>query len=70
MEALQSKREINRLALLFTLAYMISYVTRINYGAVISEMERETGIARDLLSMALTGSFVTYGLGQDRKSVV
>lgn len=64
MEALQSKREINRLALLFTLAYMISYVTRINYGAVISEMERETGIARDLLSMALTGSFVTYGLGQ------
>ena len=64
MEVLQNKKEINRLALLFTFAYMISYVTRINYGAVISEMERETQIARDLLSMALTGSFITYGLGQ------
>jgi OPA family glycerol-3-phosphate transporter-like MFS transporter len=27
-------------------------------------MERETGIARDLLSLALTGSFITYGVGQ------
>ncbi|MBO5109778.1 MAG: MFS transporter [Clostridia bacterium] len=60
----QTKREINHLALLFTLTYMVSYITRINYGAVISEMERETGIARDLLSLALTGSFVTYGVGQ------
>lgn len=64
MNPLQSKKEVNRLALLFTFTYMISYVTRINYGAVISEMERETEIARELLSLALTGSFVTYGVGQ------
>jgi OPA family glycerol-3-phosphate transporter-like MFS transporter len=43
---------------------MISYITRINYGAVIAEMESATGISRSLLSMALTGSFITYGVGQ------
>ena len=43
---------------------MVSYVTRINYGAVISEMETATGISRSLLSVALTGSFITYGVGQ------
>ena len=64
MKLPETRREINRLALLFTFTYMISYITRINYGAVISEMERDTGLARDLLSLALTGSFVTYGVGQ------
>ena len=49
---------------LFTLTYTISYITRINYGAVISEMEAASGIARSVLSMALTGSFFTYGTGQ------
>ena len=60
----QTRKEINRLALLFTFTYMISYITRINYGAIITEMERETAIARDLLSLAVTGSFITYGIGQ------
>jgi len=39
-------------------------MTRINYGAVISEMENATKISRSLLSMAVTGSFITYGAGQ------
>jgi len=43
---------------------MVSYMTRINYGAVIAEMEISTGFSRSLLSMALTGSFITYGVGQ------
>lgn len=43
---------------------MVSYITRINYGTIISEMQRETEIPKSLLSMALTGSFVTYGAGQ------
>lgn len=49
---------------LFALTYMISYVTRVNYGAVISEMVPATGYSRSLLAAALTGSFITYGLGQ------
>ena len=43
---------------------MVSYITRINYGTIILEMERATKISRSLLSMALTGSFITYGTGQ------
>ncbi len=60
------KRELNSkaLAFLFATTYFISYISRINYGAVISEMENATGIGRALLSMAVTGSFITYGAGQ------
>jgi sugar phosphate permease len=43
---------------------MVSYITRINYGAIIVEMESATGISKSMLSMALTGSFITYGTGQ------
>ncbi|MGN0526140.1 MAG: MFS transporter [Acutalibacteraceae bacterium] len=43
---------------------MVSYMTRINYGAVISEMVSATGYTKSGLSMALTGSFITYGAGQ------
>ncbi len=53
-----------RLTLLFSLVYFTSYLTRINYGAIISEMVLSTGIDKSLLSMALTGSFITYGIGQ------
>ncbi len=64
MAKLETKKQINTLALLFALTYMVSYMTRINYGAVIAEMEISTGFSRSLLSMALTGSFITYGIGQ------
>lgn len=61
---LTAKSEINALAFLFAVTYMVSYITRINYGAIIAEMERATGMSKSLLSLALTGSFVTYGVGQ------
>ena len=52
------------MALLFAVTYMVSYITRTNYGAIISDMVDSTGYTKDLLSMALTGSFITYGVGQ------
>lgn len=64
MEKLQTKKEVSLLALLFTLTYMVSYITRINYSAVIVEMVTETGYGKPALSMALTGLFITYGTGQ------
>lgn len=64
MTKLTDKRQIGGLAVLLAAAYMISYMTRINFGAVVSEMELSTGISRSMLSMSLTGSFITYGLGQ------
>ena len=61
---LTDRRQINKLAFLFMLTYMVSYLTRINYGAVVAEMVVETGISKPMLSLALTGSFITYGVGQ------
>ena len=49
---------------LFAFTYFISYITRINYGAVISEMVTQTGLAKSELSVALTGCAITYGVGQ------
>ena len=59
-----TSKHISRMTLLFALTYMVSYITRINYGAIISEMVRVTCFSRSQLSMALTGSFITYGVGQ------
>ena len=38
MQMLTEKKQVNKLILLFTITYMVSYITRINYGAIISEM--------------------------------
>ena len=64
MEKLNNKKQINAFALLLAFTYMASYITRINFGAIISEMETATNISRSLLSLSLTGSFITYGIGQ------
>ncbi len=53
-----------RLVLVFTLLYMVGYLTRNNYSTVIAEMVTATGLSKTQLSMALTGSFITYGAGQ------
>ncbi len=64
MKKVTQNNGVKLLILLFTLTYTVSYITRINYGAVISEMEEASGMARSILSLALTGSFITYGVGQ------
>ena len=52
------------LAWLMMVTYMVSYITRINYGAVLVSMVEATGFSKTQLSIAVTGSFVTYGVGQ------
>lgn len=64
MNYIQDRKTINRMILIFACCYMVSYITRINFGAVILEMATETGIAKSLLSLSVTGSFITYGSGQ------
>ena len=64
MNILTDPRQMRRVRILFMITYMVSYMTRINYGAVILEMVHDTGISSSLLSLALTGSFITYGVGQ------
>lgn len=64
MNQLTDKKQIKKLRLLFMLTYMVSYLTTINYGAVIVEICDDMGIAASLLSLAVAGSFITYGVGQ------
>lgn len=52
------------LEVLCCLVYFTSYITRTNYGAVMSELIPALDLTKSLASMAVTGSFVTYGLGQ------
>ena len=61
---LTDRRQINRLVYLCTIVYFTSYVTRINYGAVVAEIIASEGIAKNAASLAVTGLFVTYGVGQ------
>ena len=61
---MSDKKQADRLILLCTVCYVVSYLTRINFGAVISEMELATGFARTALSAAVTASFISYGAGQ------
>jgi len=67
---LQTKKQINGMIFLFAVTYMVSYITRINYGALIAEMVTATGFSKSLLSMAVTGSFITYGVGQIISGVI
>ena len=64
MYKLTDKKKINATILLFALTYMVSYMTRINFGAVISAIVEQTGMTKTMLSYAVTGSAITYGLGQ------
>ena len=59
----RSHRQIPLVALC-CLVYFTSYITRTNYGAVMAELIPALGITKPLASMAVTGSFITYGLGQ------
>ena len=51
-------------SILCCLVYFSSYITRINYGATIAEIVLSLDITKASASMAVTGSFITYGLGQ------
>ena len=54
----------NQMALLLTLVYCASYVTRINFAAIIQEIITDTGFAKSALSVIPVCLSVTYGTGQ------
>ena len=58
------EKKSRKLALFLMCVYTASYVTRLNFGAIVAEMVSETGLPKDVLSWSLTGAFVTYGAGQ------
>lgn len=64
MEATKKKLGGKPLAWLLTLIYFSSYVTRINFAAVIQEIITDTGYAKSQLSVILVALSITYGAGQ------
>ena len=55
MEKLSDRKQINRTILLFACVYMVSYMTRINLGAVLTAIVADTGMTKTMLSAAITG---------------
>lgn len=53
-----------KLAWLFAFVYFASYVTRINFAAVIQEVVDYTGFAKSELSIILVCMSISYGVGQ------
>ena len=64
MSLLAGKNRAAWLGTILAVLYMVSYLTRINFAAIISEMEQATGISKTLLSLSLSCSAITYGIGQ------
>ena len=53
-----------KLAWLFAFAYFSSYVTRINFAAILGEVVIDTGFEKSQLSVILVCLFISYGIGQ------
>ncbi len=58
------KKDATRLMLVCAAVYFFSYLARINYAAVLVEIISAQGYTKEAASVALTGLFVAYGVGQ------
>lgn len=57
------KKQATKLTLLCCLVYFSSYITRLDYAAVLVEIVQDLQIAKTTAGIAVTGSFITYGAG-------
>ena len=57
-------KKYGKLVLLCVAIYFVSYLTRINYAAIIVEFAQSTGLGEENASLALTGLAIFYGTGQ------
>ena len=64
MNKIVDRKKAGLFMLLFSVIYFTSYISRINFGAVIVEMVSAEGFIKSELSLAITAAFVTYGAGQ------
>lgn len=60
----EEKSKALRLSLLCAAVYFCSYMSRYDYAVVMVEIIRSEGFTRVAASAALTGLFITYGVGQ------
>ena len=64
MNIITEKSKITKMMLILAVVYMISYMTRVNFGGLISEIVRAEGLEKSLVSICVTALFATYGTGQ------
>lgn len=64
MKKIENIKHIKQLVLLCAAVYFVSYLTRINYAAVLVEIIQSEEIAKTAASIPLTVLFVSYGFGQ------
>lgn len=64
MSKLSNKKDINFLTLLCAAVYFVSYVSRINLGAVLVEVVNSGFADKKTAALALTVCSITYGAGQ------
>lgn len=64
MAKLSDKKSIQLLNVLSWMIYFSSYITRINFGAIIVEFVASEGIIKSAASIITSVLFVTYGVGQ------
>lgn len=57
-------RKLRLFTALCCLVYFTSYLTRLNYAAALTAIIADTGYARAAVSLGVTSSFFSYGLGQ------
>lgn len=57
-------KRIASLQLLCCMVYFMSYVTRQDYAASLTAIVNDLNITKQVASIAVTGSFITYGVGQ------
>lgn len=58
------KKDRILITFLTSFAYFCSYMTRVNYKTVLTAIMESEGLTKEIASVALTGLFITYGLGQ------
>ena len=60
----RNKLTYKSVVLLGFLVYFFSYAMRLNYSASIVAIVSDLKITNTMASAAVTGSFITYGVGQ------
>ena len=61
---LAAGRQRNAFCFLCCLVYFMSYLTKMNYSACLAEIQDSLGLAKSIVSLPVTGSFLAYGIGQ------
>ncbi len=57
-------KKTSSLVLICSFAYFVSYLSRLNYSACIAEIIVDLNLTKEQTSYAVTGLFITYGIGQ------